>query len=138
MHRMALTFFFHDSRLFLRYVLAGGAAAMIEFGLFALFNIVLGWPLLLANSTALAVAIFVAFTLQKHWTFRTKGEDGRQFKLYLIMQGISALLNNLLMLLFVTGWAWSPPIAKVVEIGLLFVWNFSFCKLVIFQPSKMA
>jgi len=132
----AAAFFLHDPRLFLRYVGAGAIAASVEFLLFtALFQLA-GWPLLVANGVALAVAVILCFVLQKNWTFRAQGEANRQLWLYLFMQSISAVLNNLLMLGFVEGLGMYAPLAKILQIGIVFVWNYSFCRLVVFAPRQ--
>jgi putative flippase GtrA len=127
-----------DPALFLRYISIGALSALLELGLFSLAYQAFSWPLLAANNGALALAVVFNFTAQKHWTFRARGAWGRQMPLYVLMQAISALLNNLLVLLLIARWDWSPPLAKVVQIGLVFLWNFSFCKLVVFAhpPAK--
>jgi putative flippase GtrA len=130
-------FFLGDFALFLRYISIGALSALVELGLFSLTYQYLGWPLLLANSAALALAIVVNFAAQKKWTFRAQGGLVRQMRLYVLMQAISALLNNFLIYLLIARWDCYPPLAKIIQIGLVFVWNFSFCKLVVFarQPS---
>lgn len=133
-----LSFFLHDPLLFLRYISAGGVAAVVEISLFVACYQWLHWPLLAANTLALSCALLLCFVLQKRWTFATKGGVGRQLKLYLLMQMISALLNNLLIAIFITLWAWPPLAAKVVQIGIVFMWNFSFCKLVVFKDVNLA
>lgn len=130
----AAMFFLHDPRLFQRYVSVGALAASVEFLLFTTFYQMAGWPLLAANGAALAVAVILCFVLQKNWTFRARGGANRQLSLYLVMQSISAILNNLLMLGFVEGLGMYAPLAKILQIGIIFVWNYSFCRLVVFAP----
>jgi len=130
------SFFLRDPLLFLRYVGAGGIAAAVEFVLFTALYEFVGWPLLVANSGALAVAVVLCFILQRHWTFRSSGSANRQFRLYAVMQAVSAVLNNLLMLAFVNWLQLYAPVAKILQIMIVFVWNFSFCRLVVFVPAK--
>lgn len=130
-----LRFFLHDPRLLLRYISTGATAAVIEASLFVLLYQKLQLPLLAANMLALSSALLVCFALHKHWTFGARGGAGRQLKLYLLMQGVSILLNNLLITLFVAAWVWQPLLAKLVQIGIVFLWNFSFCKLIIFKQA---
>lgn len=132
--RVAL-FFFRDPRLFMRYISAGAVAALIEFLLFIILYQVSGWPLLTANGVALAIAAVVCFVLQKKWTFRIHGETRRQLRWYLFMQAISAILNNFLVFGLVHGLGLYAPLAKILQIGLVFAWNFSFCRLVVFVPQ---
>jgi putative flippase GtrA len=131
----AFSFFFRDPQLLLRYISVGGVAALVELTLFTALYQSAGWPLLTANSTALAVALVLCFVLQKHWTFRMRGEAKRQLKLYLLMQAVSTILNNVIMLALVSGAGFYAPAAKVVQIGIVFVWNFSFCRLVVFRAK---
>lgn len=128
-------FFLGDPLLFLRYISVGAASAALELTLFSLAYEALGWPLLLANAAALACALVLNFTLQKQWTFRADGGWARRLPHYALMQAISALLNSTLMYLMVARWGWYAPLAKVVEIGVLFAWNFTFSKLVVFAGS---
>lgn len=125
-------FFFRDRRLFLRYVSAGSIAAVIEFLLFSALYQHAGWPLLTANGTAFAVALVACFAMQKNWTFRIQGEAGRRLRLYVFMQAVSGVLNTLLMLGLIQGLDLYPQLAKILQIALVFIWNFSFCRLVVF------
>lgn len=125
-------FFFGDPALFLRYISVGALSAVVELSLFSLAYQYFSWPLLLANSGALTVAVAINFAAQRTWTFRNQDQVARQMRLYVLMQALSALLNNLLVYLLIARWGWFPPLAKVIQIGLVFVWNFSFCKLVVF------
>lgn len=127
-----------EPALFLRYISIGALSALLELGLFSLAYQAFSWPLLAANNGALALAVVFNFTAQKHWTFRVQGGWGRQMPLYALMQAISALLNNLLVFLLIARWDWPPPMAKLVQIGLVFMWNFSFCKLVVFARRPAA
>ena len=131
--------FLGDPRLFLRYVSVGGSAALLELLLFSILHEGLRWPLLVANNTALAIAIAYSFLMQRRWTFRvTAGGALRQARWYLFMQGVSAVLNNLLMGLMVGVLGWYAPLAKVLQIGIVFGWNFSFCRWVVFRARPPA
>ena len=125
-------FFFGDRTIFFKYISVGALSAAVEFLLFIAAYRGLGWPLLAANIGALSVALVINFAGQRGWTFRAHGDMARQLRFYVLMQGISALLNNSLIYLFIGRWDWEPALAKVLQIGLVFVWNFSFCKLVVF------
>lgn len=130
-----LRFFLHDPRLFMRYISAGAISAVVETGLFLALYQQLQLPVLAANMLAISCALLLCFVLHKHWTFGARGDVGRQLKLYLLMQVFSVLFNNLLIYLFITQWAWPPLPAKVLQIGIVFLWNFTFCKMCIFTPD---
>lgn len=132
-----LRFFLHDPRLLLRYISTGLVAAAVETVLFLLLYQSMQLPLLAANMLALCGALLLCFTLHKHWTFGMSGDTGRQLRLYLLMQAISMLLNNLLVYSFISLLAWPPLPAKLMQIGFVFIWNFSFSKLVIFKKAAL-
>lgn len=130
--RGILGFFLRDPAVFFKYVAVGGASATLEFLLFSLLYGALGLPLLLANCIAIAICIVFSFTLQKRWTFRDRQDVRRQLPAYAAMIGVAVLLNNLLMYWFVVGLDWHPGFAKLVQIGLVFGWNFSISRLIVF------
>lgn len=129
-------FFFHDHRLFMRYILVGIASAVIEFSLFSLLYQWAGWRLLAANCLALSVAIVFNFLLHRSWTFRQRRDAGRQLRRYLFMQLVAAGLNNGLVWLFVERFGLYAPLAKLLEIGVVFLWSFSFSRLVVFATTE--
>lgn len=131
-------FFFGDGALFFRYIGIGALSALIELVMFSVAYQYASLPLFVANNGALALAVLFNFAAQRHWTFRAQGQFARQIRFYVMMQTISALLNNLLVYLLIARWGWFAPLAKLTQIGLVFVWNFSFCKLVVFaKPSAV-
>lgn len=130
-HRV-IDFILSHRVLFMRYISVGAIAAAFEFSLFIFFYNIIQWPLLISNSTAFGFAVFVAFVLQKHWTFGVEGGGNKQLWLYIFMQAISGMLNNVLMYVFVESIGVFPLVAKVLQIGIVFIWNFSFCRFVVF------
>jgi putative flippase GtrA len=128
--------FSHDPFLLLRYISAGTIAATVEFVLFATLYQLVGWNLLVANCTAFSFAVLICFAIQKNWTFRASGQSRRQLHLYLFMQGISAFLNNVLMFGLVIGLGIYAPVSKILQIGIVFIWNYSFCHLVVFSAAS--
>lgn len=89
--------------LVLRYVIAGGIAAATQVAALAYFVEIVGLHYLRGVVAAFCVALLVAFTLQKYWTFRKRTMDGahREFILYTAFALLSLLLNGSLMFFFV-------------------------------------
>jgi len=136
LHRLILrviAFFLRDTRLFFRYIAVGGASAVIEFTLFNVLYSSVGLATLLANSIAIVIAVIFHFNMQKRWTFRDPQSLRRQLPRYLIMIVIAAILNNLLVYLFVEVMLLPPALAKLLQIGLLFGWTFTFSRLIVFS-----
>lgn len=130
--RAIATFFLRDPQLFMKYIAVGGASAAIEFSLFTLFYILLAWPLLVANSCGLSITLLFHFNMQKRWTFRDNQSLRRQLPRYLFMVSIAALLNTALIYLFVAELGIPAMLAKILQIGLVFGFTFSFSRLVVF------
>jgi putative flippase GtrA len=124
--------FIGEPNIFLRYIGAGSIAALVEFSLFFFLYQMADLNLILANCISFAVAVILCFILQKNWTFQVSGNGKRRLQLYLIMQAISAVLNNALMYIFVLQLGIYAPISKLLEIAIVFLWNYSFCRLVVF------
>ena len=125
-----------DPRVFLRYVGVGSSAAVVELTLFVAMHQWLGWPLLVANCTALGIAVIYCFLMQRSFTFQAHGDAARHLSLYLLMQSISAILNNAIMWGLVQKLSFYPPLAKVLQIGMIFLWNYTFARLVVFAPPR--
>ena len=131
-HRV-IAFFLRDPRLFFRYIAVGGASAVIEYTLFNILYSRAGLATLSANSIAIFVAVVFHFNMQKRWTFRDSQSLGRQLPRYLLMIGVAAVLNNLLVYLFIEVMLLAPAVAKLLQIGLLFGLQFTTSRLVVFS-----
>ena len=128
-----IAFFLHDPRLFFRYIAVGGASALIEYTLFNILYSRAGLATLSANSIAIFVAVVFHFNMQKRWTFRDSQSLRRQLPRYLLMIGVAAVLNNLLVYLFIEVLLLPPAVAKLLQIGLLFGLQFTTSRLIVFS-----
>ncbi len=131
-HRV-IAFFLRDPRLFFRYIAVGGASAVIEYTLFNILYSRAGLATLIANSIAIFVAVVFHFNMQKRWTFRDSQSLRRQLPRYLLMIGVAAVLNNLLVYLFIEVMLLPPAVAKLLQIGLLFGLQFTTSRLIVFS-----
>lgn len=128
-----IAFFLRDPRLFFRYIAVGGASAVIEYTLFNVLYSGVGLATLVANSIAIVIAVIFHFNMQKRWTFRDSQSLRRQLPRYLMMVGVAAVLDNLLVYLFVEVMLLPPALAKLLQIGLLFGWTFTVSRLIVFS-----
>jgi putative flippase GtrA len=128
-----IAFFLRDPRLFVKYIAVGGASAVIEYALFNVLYSGVGLATLVANSIAIVISVIFHFNMQKRWTFRDLQSLRRQLPRYLMMVGVAAVLNNLLVYLFVEVMLLPPALAKLLQIGLLFGWMFTVSRLIVFS-----
>jgi putative flippase GtrA len=119
----------------LRYLIVGMSSLILDVCLFLFFHQVLRIPLLVANCLSLSIVILYAFQLQKRFTFQVEGKTIRRFGFFVVQIGVAALLNNLLLYLFVTVCGWHPAIAKLVDTAIVFFWNYTFSRIVVFRST---
>ena len=127
-----VAFFLRDPRLFFKYIAVGGASAVLEYALFNILYSAAGLATLIANSIAIVITVIFHFNMQKRWTFRDSQSLRRQLPRYLLMIGVAAVLNNLLVYLFVEVMLLPPALAKLLQIGLLFAGQFTVSRLIVF------
>jgi putative flippase GtrA len=125
-------FFVRDPQLFFKYIAVGGASAVIEYTLFNVLYSGVGLATLVANSIAILIAVIFHFNMQKRWTFRDSRSLRRQLPRYLMMITVAAVLDNLLVYLFVDVMLLPPALAKLLQIGLVFCWTFTVSRLIVF------
>lgn len=104
-----------------------------------------GQRVLVANNISVLFAIVSNFVLNKYWTFRDCERCvGRQWTSYVVMNGMTWILNQLLVSLLI----FNVPLmayfhsqrdnaAKLIAIGLIFFLNFAGSKSVVFREHAM-
>lgn len=122
---------------FIRYIVSGGTAASVNFGLlFALVELG-GLHYLLASAIAIGAAIIVSFTLHKFFTFRehTLERIPHQFFRYLVLLGCTVAVNTVLMWILVDGLGAHYFVAQILVSGTIAVGNFFIYKLFVFHST---
>lgn len=113
-----------------RFILVGIINTAIDFALFNLLFYELGFALLLANLLAWLAAFSVGFLLNRNWTFAQVAGDSDakgQFLRYLLTAGSAlALASASIWFAALVMPAW---VAKIVAIGITFVWSFTLSRL---------
>ncbi len=117
-----------------RFAIVGVLNTSLDLLVFSILFYLSGASLLFSNSAAYVLATTNSFFINKHWTFsetRHRGRTHRQYTAYLVLGVVGLGLSN--------GIVWSlallmPEIAaKLLSVGVLFVWNFALSKLVVFS-----
>lgn len=115
----------------IKYLIAGGIAALVDLSLLYFFTDILGVWYLSSACLAFVVAFFVSFFLQKFWTFRDSNKEQmyKQMGAYLAVALTNFALNAALMYIFVDGFKIWYMLAQFVISGLIacqsyFVYNF--------------
>jgi len=107
---------------FLRYVMTGGTAAIVDLSVFAALHRV-GVPIALAASASFCVAAVVNYTLTSMFVFKTR----RSLKGFGLFFGVALLGMSINVGVTVAGSAltpFGPILSKVAGIGVAFLFNF--------------
>jgi putative flippase GtrA len=114
----------------------GGTSASVELGLFYLATHVCGLPVMVSNVAAVASVTVIGFLAQKKFTFRDSQRALPQARLYVLMVGLNFALNNAMVFLFAMMAGMPPVIAKMLQLGISFTFNFSFSKFIVFRQVR--
>jgi putative flippase GtrA len=122
---------------FIKFSLVGALGAIIDFTLLNVMRGIFGWPLILANTFSVSVAIASNFIWNRLWTYpesRTR-KKRTQLPQFAVVNLVGLLINNLIvvgvdsLLVSYVGEPWSYNIAKALAIGVVLFWNFGVNRL---------
>ena len=121
---------------FLLYLIVGGLATLVDWGFFYVFRSIVGIPLLAANIFAFLISTFANWAFGRLFLFRHAAHDSSVpleiAKVYLTNL-VGLLLNLGILWVTVEKLAFAPMGAKILATFLVFFWNFSIRKLVIYK-----
>ena len=138
----------HNLFQFISYFFVGGAAALVEWGMFFMFASVCGLQYLLAACLAFIISTTVNLILGKIISFkdceRYEGKGALEAFLVFAVSALGLLFNLGLMYLFVDVLGLNTDLlmtlSKICATGIVFIWNFLIRKLVIYRdkvPEQM-
>lgn len=124
-----------------RYLVTGGLAFVVDFGLFALCLYVFDWHYLLANLVGLIAGLIINYILSVVWVFVAckrvlEKNKGLEFSLFALVGIAGVGINQLLMFLMVRVFDWNEMASKMVAAVLVLMWNFGARKLMLFRERK--
>jgi putative flippase GtrA len=130
-----------------RYVVVGLMGTILDIGLYALLHIMLGMPILLANSISYCAGMLNNYFFHRYWTFANRSHKAVSLQLseFMLVCISGLIVNNLLVLLFAQPFgllfasdATSDLLSKVAAQGLSMCWNFLANHLWTFrEPAKV-
>lgn len=114
-----------------RYLVTGGIAAVVDIGCFAL-ALKAGIGLVPAATISFLIAAVVNYWLSSRFVFRQK-RSLRAYLLFLAVATLGLILNVTLTTLIAAHTPVPPVFAKVIAIGIGFVFNFTLNVLFVFR-----
>ncbi len=112
---------------FLRYGVVGALAAMVDIGVFYIFNTLVGWHYVAAQSMAFVAGLTVNYLLSVLWVFQSCHRRTKEIVIFVAV-GVGGLLLSYLslyLLIDVLELVYADNmVAKLVTVAVVFVWNF--------------
>jgi len=125
---------------FCRYILVGGSAFLIDFGLFHLFDthIFAGKYLYLSVFIGYFVGLIYNFLLSCKYVFengfdKIKDKEIKSFIVFTIIGLIGLVLTELFMHLFVKICHFDSDISRIITSAIVLFWNYIARKVIIFK-----
>ena len=126
---------------FVRYLVTGGFAFVVDFLLYAFCLYELNWHYLVANLVGLVAGLVINYVMSVAWVFSEckrvlENRKTVEFGVFAIVGIIGVGINELLMLLMVGMLDANEMKSKIVAAILVLVWNFGVRKMVLFRERK--
>ena len=120
---------------FYRYVVVGGLAFAIHFGVLIFLTERIGIHYLLSSAIAFFIAVVASYTAAIYWVFecRTLPNKNTEFGVFLLIGIVGLLLNQFFLWVLTESAEIHYLISQIITTGLVFVWNFSARKFTLFR-----
>lgn len=129
----------------IRFALVGSFNTLLDFALLFLFVYALGLNQYLGNVLSTGICLIISFLLNRKWTFRSDGDQRRQFVLFLVVTliGLWGVQTALIWLVeqLLGGWLEGPlllGVAKLVATAGSLIWNYLLYDRVVFKEQPAA
>lgn len=111
---------------FVIYLMIGGTAALVEWGLFYLFNIIWSMNYLVAVTASFVCSTIYHYILTTMYVFESGAKYKRttEISLVLIVSAMGLLFNLILMYLFVDKMGMHAMFSKVLASCIVVAWNY--------------
>ncbi|MGQ9503873.1 MAG: GtrA family protein [Thermogutta sp.] len=124
---------------FLRYLVVGGVAFLVDFGVLVLLTEVLRLYYLASAAIAFWCGLVTNYVLSITWVFSTRALASKrtEFTIFLIIGVVGLGWNELLLYLGTDVLGVDYRLSKLITVAIVLFWNFGMRKLILFSgPTK--
>ena len=120
-----------------RYFFVGGAAAVVDIGIFFVFAKLAGYDYLLVGCIGFLVATAVNYALSVKHVFRSgiRYSKGKEIALVYLVSLVGLAINQLVLYLLIDKMGSEIMLAKLAATGVVFFWNFSARHFIVFRAK---
>jgi dolichol-phosphate mannosyltransferase len=129
---------FDKSKMYIKYVLSGGTAALVHLSLLYSLTDIAGIWYIFSTSIAFIIAFIIGFVMQKFWTFRDNGgyKIKRQMGAYFSVGVFNLFLNAVGMYIIVDLWGMMYMMAQILVGIALAGESFLIYRYIIFEKKR--
>tara|TARA_B100000925_G_C21837683_1_gene400036 strand:+ start:192 stop:584 length:393 start_codon:yes stop_codon:yes gene_type:complete len=111
--------------IFFKFSVSGLCGVFINFLLTFLLKEKLFLNKYISNSSALTIALFINFILNRNWTYQVNLEPVfSQFLKFLLVVTVSVLINHVIVYVSHKNFKFNFYFSKLIAVALVFIWNF--------------
>ena len=111
--------------IFFKFSVAGLCGVLTNFLLTFLLKEKLFLNKYISNSSALTIALFINFILNRNWTYQVNLEPVfSQFLKFLLVVTVSVLINHVIVYVSHKNFKFNFYFSKLIAVALVFIWNF--------------
>ncbi len=122
-------------RQFLRFLLVGGTATVLQYLILVLLVELGAWPATPSSAAAYALAAALNYWLNYHWTFASRRAHGIAARRFAGVAAVGLGLNSVIMFCLVDRLAWHYVLAQVIATITVLLWNFLAHRAWTFAPD---
>lgn len=113
---------------FIMFSVVGASGVLVDFFVTWVFKEKVKTHKYVANSLGFITATISNYLLNRYWTFNTDGASAQfhEFSKFFFIALIGLIINNAILYLLHEKIKWNFYYSKLVAIGIVSIWNFSF------------
>ncbi len=119
---------------FIRYILVGGTAFLIEYASYLILLNLLHIDYIVAGIIVYSIIFWFVFYMNRSWSFQSEAAVLPQLIKYLLLFGFNNLVGNIWLMRFLTETLGiSPLISPIIKMACIVIWNYFIYKHIIYR-----